>query len=236
MDLAKIPSKSTTARSYRLIPKWYLVKAHQVVIREVEAGPLAGDSTGYSYLRFVRWFDVRADAFRIRKGWVKLHVIVEIRTRVITDYMVTGSTAAYISWMYATLGRLGKGTGNFCLDSAYLARDMCDAIRSMGMVPRIKPKPNTVRNAKESQPWREMVCLYIDDRGAFDSEYHQRSAIETVFVALKKMYGDCTRCRNPENRAREIAIRAICYSVEPAARSHAKDGRLTPEMIATTAA
>ena len=81
MGLKKIPSKSTVARSYWMIPEWYWVKVHQTVIREMEAGSLAGDSTGYSYLRFVRRFDVRADKFRTKKGWVKIHAIVEIRTR-----------------------------------------------------------------------------------------------------------------------------------------------------------
>ena len=38
-----------------------------ISIREVEAGSLAGDSTGFSYMRFVRWFDVRADRFRPKK-------------------------------------------------------------------------------------------------------------------------------------------------------------------------
>ena len=75
---------------------------------------------------------------------------------------------------------------------------MCDTISAMGMVPRIKPKSNTVRNAKGSQAWRGMVDLYMDDREAFDSEYHPRSIIESVFAALKKMYGDCTRCRRPD--------------------------------------
>ena len=40
--LKKIPSKSTIARSYGLIPEWYLVQVHQTIIREVEAGSLAG--------------------------------------------------------------------------------------------------------------------------------------------------------------------------------------------------
>ena len=197
---------------------------------------MAGDSTGFSYLRFVRWFDVRADKFRTKKGWVKMHAIVEIRTWVIIDYMVTDSVVADINGLYAMIGRLGLGTDRFCLDSAYLAREMCDIISAMGMVPRIKPKSDIVRNAKGSQPWREMVDLYMDDRETFDSEYHQRSIIESVFAALKKMYGDCTRCRRPDNRTREISIRIICYNIELVARSQVKDGRLTQNQIATLAA
>ena len=42
MGLTKIPSKSTIARSYGRIPEWYRVHVHQTVIREVEAGSLAG--------------------------------------------------------------------------------------------------------------------------------------------------------------------------------------------------
>ena len=42
MGLKKIPSKSTIARSYGLIPEWYRVHVHQTVIRDVEAGSLAG--------------------------------------------------------------------------------------------------------------------------------------------------------------------------------------------------
>ena len=165
-----------------------------------------------------------------------MHAIVDIRTRVIIDCLVTDSVTADINGLYVMLGRLGVGTGRFCLDSAYLARDMCDMISAMSMVPRIKPKSNTVRNAKGSQPWREMVDLYMDNREIFDSEYHQRSIIESVFAALKKMYGDCTRGRRPDNRAREISIRAICYNIELVARSQVKDGRLTQNQIATFAA
>ena len=236
IGLESVPSKSTIARAYGLIPEWYLVEAYRAVIRTVEIGPLAGDSTGYSYLRFVRWFDVRANRFRDKKGWVKLHAIVDIRTRIIIDCLVTDSVVADINGLYTMLSRFGEGVGDFCLDSAYLARDMCDTIHAMGMTPRIKPKSNTIRNARGSQPWREMVSLYMDDRDTFDSEYHQRSVIEAIFAAIKKMYGDCTRCRRRDNRTKEILIRVMCYNIELVARSNIKDGRLTPDQIAALAA
>ncbi len=166
MSLDRIPSKSTIARAYGLIPEWYLAEVHRIVIREVEAGSLAGDSTGYSYLRFVRWFDVRTGGFRARKGWVKLHAIVDIRTRVIIDCMVTDGAVADINGLYAMLGRLGLSTGSFCLDSAYLARVMCDMISAMGMVPRIKPSPIPYATPGEASPGaRWSTCTWMTGTG-----------------------------------------------------------------------
>ena len=69
-------------------------------------------------MKLIRWFDVRADKFRTKKGWVKMHTIVEIRIKVIIDYRVTGSTAADITGLYTMIDRRGLGTGRFCLDSA----------------------------------------------------------------------------------------------------------------------
>ena len=81
-----------------------------------------------------------------------------------------------------------------------------------------------------------MVNLSVQDPDTFKSEYHQRSTIEAVFGATKKMYGNHTRCHKPENQCRKITIRIICYNIELVARSKARDGRLTPKMIATMTA
>ena len=84
-----------------------------------------------------------------------MHAIVDIRTRVIIDYLVTDSVTADINGLYVMLHRLGLGMGMFCLDSAYLAREMCDMISAMSMVPRIKPssaqrqgKPDVARDGR----------------------------------------------------------------------------------------
>ena len=157
IGLRKIPSKSTIARAYGLIPDRYLAEVHRRVICEISAGSVAGDSTGYSDSSFVRWYDVRTDSVKTKRGWVKLHSIIDIQTRVVLDYLVTASNVADIIGLRSMLARFEGGAGHFCLDSAYLARDVCSAISKMGMVPRIKPKSNTIHNAFGSQAWREMV-------------------------------------------------------------------------------
>ena len=150
--------------------------------------------------------------------------------------LVTDGYASDVAGLWPMLGRIEEGADFFCLDSAYLARKICDAISDKGMVPRIRPKSNTVCKNWGSQAWGAMARTHRDELARLMDEYHQRSIIKAVFGAIKKMYGNDTRCHKPENQSREIAIRIICYNIELAARSQTKDGRLTPKLIATMAA
>ena len=120
------------------------------------------------------------------------------------------------------LGRIEEGADFFCLDSAYLARKICDAIAAKGMTPRIRPKSNTVCKNGGSQAWGDMTRTHRDELARFMDEYHQRSIIEAVFGAIKRMYGNHLRSRRRARQSREIAIRVICYNIEVVARSHVK--------------
>ena len=130
-------------------------------------------------------------------------------------------------------GRIEEGTGFFCLDSAYLAKKICDTISDKGMVLRIRPKSNTVCKNGGSQAWGDMTRTHRDEMARFMDEYRQRSIIEAVFGAIKKVYGNHLRGRR---RARQITIRVTCYNIEVAARSHVKGGRLTHESLTAMAA
>ena len=139
IGLLKIPSKSTIWRAYGMIPEPYLREVHTRIIGDVMVtGSLAGDSTGYSSNRFVRWFSIRHDQVRLKRGWVKLHSIVDVSTRTVLDYLVTDGYASDITGLWPMLGRIEEGADFFCLDSAYLARKICDAIAAKGMTPRIR--------------------------------------------------------------------------------------------------
>ena len=237
IGLPKIPSKSTIWRAYGMIPEPYLREVHTRIIGDVMVtGSLAGDSTGYSSNRFVRWFSIRHDQVRLKRGWVKLHSIVDVSTRTVLDYLVTDGYASDITGLWPMLGRIEEGAGFFCLDSAYLARKICDAISDKGMVPRIRPKSNTVCKNGGSQAWGDMTRTHRDELARFMDEYHQRSIIEAVFGAIKRMYGNHLRSRRRARQSREIAIRVICYNIEVVARSHVKSGRLTHESLTAMAA
>ena len=238
IGLSRVPSKSTIWRAYGMIPEPYLREVHLRIVRDIVAGSLAGDSTGYSGNRFVRWFSIRHGRTKTKRGWIKLHSITAISTKAILDYHTTDGYAADITGMWSMMDRLSASNedGNFCLDSAYLARLLCDAIANRGWIPRILPKSNTVCKNGGSQAWGDMTRTHRDDLERFMSEYHQRSIIEAVFGAIKKMYGNHLRGRRFTRQKREVAIRVICYNIEVVARSHVKSGRLTHESLAALAA
>ena len=236
IGLSKVPSKSTMWRACGMIPESYLREVHMRIIGGVVAGSLAGDSTGYSGNSLVRWFSIRHDQAMTKRGWIKLHSIIDISTRTILDYQVTDGYASDVTWMQPMLDRLDGGSGLFCLDSAYLARMICDAIADKGWTPRILPKSNTTCKNGGSQSWGEMTRTHRDDLDRFMDEYHQRSIIEAVFGAIKKMYGNHLRSRRRSRQNREVAIRVICYNIEVVARSDIKSGRLTHKSLAAMSA
>ena len=237
IGLPRIPSKSTIWRAYGMIPEQYLREIHTRIIGDVMVtGSLAGDSTGYSSNRFVRWFSIRHDQVGLKRGWVKMHSIIDVSTRTVLDYLVTDGYTSDITGLWPMLGRIEEGADFFCLDSAYLARKICDAISDKGMVPRIRPKSNTVCKNGGSQAWGDMTRTHRNELARFMDEYHQRSIIEAVFGAIKKMYGNHLRGRRRARQSREVAIRAICYNIEVVARSHVKSGRLTHESFTAMAA
>ena len=225
VGLSRIPSKSTIWRAYGLIPEPYLREIHTRIIGDdMVADSVAGGSTGYSSNRFVRWFSIRHDQVRLKRGWVKLHSIADISTRTVPDYLAADGHTTDTMGLRPMPGRIEEGTGFFCLDSAYLAKKICDAISDKGMVPRIRPKSNTVCKNGGNQAWGDMTRTHRD-------EYHQRSIVEAVFGAIKKMYGNHLRSRRCGRQSRKAAIRVICCNVKVVARSQVKDGRLTHESL-----
>ena len=84
VELPRMPSKGTIWRAYGTIPEPYLREVHTRVVGDVVVtGSVAGDSTGYSSNRFVRWFSIRHDQVRLKRGWVKLHSIIDVSTKTV---------------------------------------------------------------------------------------------------------------------------------------------------------
>ena len=118
-----------------------------------------------------------------------------------------------------------------CLDSAYLAREMCDMISAMGMVPRIKPnsaqrqgKPAVARDGRLVHRRQGDVRLRVPP-----AQHHR--------VGLCRTQEDI-RGLHPVPQAGQPGKGDLDprHDIKLVARSQAKDGMLTQDRIATLAA
>jgi len=106
-----------------------------------------------------------------------------------------------------------KGTGDACLDPAYLSRRNCNHISKKGRSPIIKPKRNTTIRKRGSQPWRDMMTLWFEDEAAFLKRYHQRSKAESVYSALKRCYGNHLSSHKRRAQRRELHLKTLTYNI-----------------------
>lgn len=148
-----------------------------------------------------------------KRSYLKLHIVIALSCLAILSFSITKGTRHDSPVLKGLMKHIQKGFGDFCLDSAYLSRKMCNMIVRIGRMPFIKPKKNTCRNARGSQAWRSMVSLYTDNEAEFNRHYHKRSLVESVFNVMKGVFGNNLTARKRSMQRKELMLRIICYNI-----------------------
>jgi transposase len=89
----------------------------------------------------------------------------------------------------------------------------CNLIANKGRTPIIKPKQNTTKRKRGSQPWRDMITLWLEDKQSFLKRYHQRSKAESAYSALKRCYGNYLSSHKRRAQRRELHLRTLSYNI-----------------------
>jgi hypothetical protein len=69
-----------------------LIEESASPLKAVESD-FAVDSSGFSTCTFIRWYDEKYGKMRSEYAWVKAHLMVGVRTNVVTSVEVTGPDA-----------------------------------------------------------------------------------------------------------------------------------------------
>jgi len=158
---------------------------------------------------------------------VKLHLLIALRNLAILNLSITRGTRHDSPILKRLLNPIPKGSGDACLDPAYLSRRNCNLIAMKGRTPIIKPKRNTTIRKRGSQPWRDMITLWLEDKQKFLTRYHQRSKAESVYSSLKRCYGNHLSSRKAKAQRRELHLRTLSYNIGIANLTTIRENRLT---------
>jgi len=190
-----------------------LVVRSSLPLRTVETA-FAPDSSGFSAGKFVRWYDEKYGVERSGHDWVKVHLIVGVKTHVITAVRIEGRDAAdcpQFAPLLKTTAESGFAVKEVSADKAYLSVENVEAVAACGGQAFIAPKMNTTGGA--GGLFEKMFHYYQFRRDEFLAHYHKRSNVESVFSAIKRKFGDGVRSRNDVAMKNEVLCKALAHNL-----------------------
>ena len=99
-------------------------------------------------------------------------------------------------------------------DAAYVSRDNCNIIASIGAIPRIYPKRGITLRQKGSKAWTDMLLSFINDPQKWLEEYHSRSISETANSTYKRDFPVPLRRKINVRRKQEAFARVCDYNLK----------------------
>lgn len=179
------------------------------------------DSTGIKITNRGQWMDEKWNT-QNRKGYLKIHVAVDIKTRKIIALEVTDEKVHD--------GKMLKKLVNHVLDSrepntvkikSVLADGAYDSnpnfvyLEDKKINPGIKVRRNSIVSPKNNRLRNNEVKLQAKDllKWKAKRKYGQRWISETVFSAIKRMFGEYTSANRFQNMVKEIMIKVSLYNI-----------------------
>ena len=179
------------------------------------------DSTGIKITNRGQWMDEKWNT-QNRKGYLKIHVAVDIKTKKIIALEVTDEKVHD--------GKKLKKLVNHVLDSrepntvkikSVLADGAYDSnpnfvyLEDKKINPGIKVRRNSIVSPKNNRLRNNEVKLQAKDllKWKTKRKYGQRWISETVFSAIKRMFGEYTSANRFQNMVKEIMIKVSLYNI-----------------------
>lgn len=192
-----------------------LIVMSSLPLSEVET-VFAADSTGFSLPSRRVWFNKHTNRREKRRDHAKLHVMVGVRTKVITYAEASEGSASDMTY----LKRLVAGTAQYfdisevSADAGYLSVDNMFAVMLHGGIPYFAFRKNCALDADyKSTFWKDMLYLWKTRHEVFTQRYFLRNNVEATFHAMKTKFGGRLRSKSRRAQFNEVLAKALCHNI-----------------------
>jgi len=177
----------------------------------------AADSSGFTSSVYGRWHDYKhTNKRKFYKIWKKCHIMVGVKTNIITSVEVTHGNVNDSTQFQSLLQETGKNfhIKSVAADKAYSTRANLEAVTQHdGATPYIPFRSNVTGRRLNSQTWRNMYDYYMLHRDEFMNHYHLRSNVETTFSMIKTKFGSKIYSRNHTGQVNEVLIKVLAHNL-----------------------
>jgi transposase len=197
-----------------------LISLSAAPLKSIESD-FAVDSSGFSTGQFMRWLDVKYGTKEDRRQWLKLHLMVGVKTNIVTSVEVTDGYAhdyPYFKGLVDRTADAGFTMKEVSADKGYLGASNMLATLQRGAIPYIPFKTNSVPDSRgsygpKSELWSRMYHFYALHRAEFLEHYHKRSNVETTFHMIKSKFGQRLRSRTLTAQINEALCKVLCHNL-----------------------
>lgn len=189
-----------------------LIQQASLPLASVESD-FAGDSTGFAYSRFVRWYDIKYNRFTAEQQWVKAHIMCGVKTNVVTAVEIHERDAHDLPPLPALLETTAENftMKEVSLDKGYSSRQAHDAIEKVGAKPYVMFKANTTGGV--GGLYAKMFHFFQYKREDFLAHYHKRSNVESTVMMVKTKFGDAVRSKSDVAAKNEVLAKILCHNI-----------------------
>lgn len=223
LNSAKGQGVVKTAPHYNSMSDYFKMPELTPVLKamiEESASPLkavesdfAVDSSGFATSVYSRWYDAKYGKVKSEQQWLKAHLMVGVKTNVVTSVEVTDGNAndsPYLSQLVnitASRFQMEEVSG----DKGYISKRNLAAVVAVGAVPYIPFKENTTGQGPEL--WCKMYHFYQYNRPQFLAHYHKRSNVESTFSMIKMKFGGAIRAKTSVAQTNEVLCKVLCHNI-----------------------
>jgi len=172
---------------------------------------VAVDSTGMKVTNRGDW--MREKHGVERRGWIKLHIAVDVETRKPVTFEITDERTADHEMAKPLLEKINLEDS--LMDGAYDKEEVFKFLKEKGVnLPGIKIRKNAIVKAGSERA--ESVLQF--KKFGYNSwrivhQYGRRWAAESVFSAIKRIFGETVRATSTEQMFNEVRRMLAFYSI-----------------------
>jgi hypothetical protein len=179
---------------------------------------IAIDSTGIKVTNRGEWM---REKWRIHRGWIKVHVVIDRKSRNILAMEVTDETiqdeTCCIHLIDSAQDSLQSGTIRKVLgDGAYDHISIFNTLEKLHISSAIKIRSNASRSSHGS-PYRAECAREFLDSGyqewAHTHDYGSRWSVEGVFSSMKRIFGESVKATSIDGMFHELRLKFSIYNL-----------------------
>jgi len=180
---------------------------------------IAVDSTGIKVTNRGEWIlDKWKDKKRIRKGFIKIHVAVDIKTKKIVSMSVTKESVHDGKMLKELVDAVSNDYDikKVMADGAYDSKDNFRHLDEMKITPVIKVRKNSsVKSNTKCIPRKLSVIQQLEDikRWKRKHAYGMRWMAESAFSSIKRTFGEHVSSVKWNNIVNELMLKASIYNL-----------------------